>query len=106
MPRQQLLAELLFQLLDLAAQGRLRDMQLFRRSADMPLLCNRSKIAKLPQFHGLASSAGVVLDAKLALQIHMPTVLDWQSLMRLVLDQDQIARPENTRGLAELKLER
>jgi hypothetical protein len=44
--------KVLFQLSDLAAEGRLRDVELLRRFAEVKALCNRYKISNMTEFHG------------------------------------------------------
>jgi len=45
--------KVLFQLPDLATEGRLRDVELLRRFAEVKALCNRYKISNVTEFHGL-----------------------------------------------------
>jgi hypothetical protein len=44
-------ADFLLQVLDLHAQGRLRNVQTFRRSAEAQFFRHGCKIPKVPQFH-------------------------------------------------------
>lgn len=44
--------KVLFQLSNLAAQGRLRDVQLLRRFAEVKALRNRDKVPNMTKFHG------------------------------------------------------
>jgi hypothetical protein len=44
--------KVLFQLSNLATQGRLRDMQLLRLFAEVKAFCNRYKVSNVTEFHG------------------------------------------------------
>jgi hypothetical protein len=44
--------KVLFQLSNLVTQGRLRDMQLLRRFAEVKAFCNRYKVPNVTKFHG------------------------------------------------------
>ena len=45
-------AKVLFQLSNLAAEGRLRDVQLLRRFAEVKAFRNRYKVPNMTEFHG------------------------------------------------------
>jgi hypothetical protein len=47
-------AKVLFQLSNLAAEGRLRDVQLLRRFAEVKALRNRYEVPNMTKFHGLS----------------------------------------------------
>ncbi len=51
-PRQQRRAELVFQVCDLLAERRLRDVQSLGRAREAALLCERNEVAEVTQLHG------------------------------------------------------
>ena len=50
-PREQLHPQLFFQRLDVAGQGRLRNVQFFRCPADTPFLCGDDKVVQPTDIH-------------------------------------------------------